>query len=199
MTFIVSSMFLQNILTYLTKTTVNSLLRLKSRSNDDFPGLIPTLIASIKTNKSDLNHVVSLFSLLSTVTLISKGSALLRVLSIDSLVVETIHEHLDAPHLHEITFELVRNAYTTDECETMATAKRNCDLINLALKSAMKYPRNAVLQANVCRLLVVLTSPSDGKAQRLVQGKRCRRILTLASENFPDGCREAVHVLLCNN
>lgn len=192
------SMFLQTIMTFLTETTVTSLLRMNSRNNDDFPGLIPTLVTSIKTNKNDLSHVMTLFRMLSTVALTSKGSTLLRSLDIDSLVIETIQEHFDTAYLHEMSFAIICAALIANGCGANAI-QSSSDLINIALKSAMKYPRNEVIQENVCRLLVTLTSEYDGEAQRLVKGKRSRRILTLASENFPDSCQDFVHTLLHNN
>ena len=94
-----------------------------------------------------------------------------------------------------MAFALLRNFLIVDGCETNAT-KRSSELINLALKSAMKYPRNKVLQENVCELLVVILSESDGEAHRLVRSKRCRQILTLASENFPESCHDVVQLLL---
>lgn len=189
------STFLQNMMPFIKETTINSLCTLNSRNNDTLPGLIPTIFSVIKASRSDSNHVVTSFRLLSAVARTSKGGALLRLLNVDSLVIDTIQEHFDTPHLHEMAFALLRNVLIVDGCETNAT-KRSSELINLALKSAMKYPRNKVLQENVCELLVVITSESDGEAQRLVQSKRCRRILTLASENFPESCHDVVQLLL---
>ena len=192
------SMFLQNMMGFLSETSINSILKLKFRSDDNLPGLIPTVLASIKTNRSDSNLVVTLFGLLLNVSRTSKGSAVLRASSIDSLMIDTIQEHFDTPQLHEMAFALLRNVLLVDECEMDATLKSS-DLISLALNSAMKYPCNGELQENVCRLLVVLTSQSNDEVRRLVQGKRCRRILTLASKNFPDSCQEVVRLLLSSN
>jgi len=191
------SMFLQNMMGYLSDTSINSILKLKFRSDDNIPGLVPTVLASIKTNRSDSNLVATLFGLLLNVSRTSKGSAVLRASSIDSLVIDTIQEHFDTPQLHEMAFALLRNILLVDECETNAT-ERSSDLIKLAFKSAMKYQCHGELQENVCRLLFVLTSQSNDEVRRLVRGKRCRQILTLASKNFPDSCQEVVCVLLRN-
>lgn len=190
-------MFLQIMMEFISSTTVNSMLKMKFRSNDGYPNLISTLLASIEMDMGDSHHVTVLLGLLSNLALTTQGGALLRVLNVEPLVINAIQEHVDAPHLHEVAYALLYNVLRVDEssCQTNTT-QRSSELVNRALNSAMKYPRNKILQENVCRLLVVLASQFGKKVRRIVQGKRGKRILILAKENFPETCRKYVRILL---
>jgi hypothetical protein len=182
----------------LSVTTIDSLLGLKFRNTEE--EFIPTLLSAMKKtsrNDSFQHFVVSVFGLLSKVSQIAKGSALLRNLSIRSLAMDTIQSYFDTPRIHEIAFTLLRNVLLFDKREN--DERQTNDLIELILKSATKYPREEALQENACRLLVALVSQSnDGcqEARRLIQSTRGRRILSKASKNFPESCQEVVCALL---
>ncbi len=77
--------------------------------------------------------------------------------------------------------------------------QRTLEAVRLGLRSMEKHPEEETLQINRCKPLSYLAS---GKlslcalAQSLIRSGSGATILTLAGENFRDGCRDYVDGLL---
>lgn len=184
----IHSMFLQNMMVVSPKTTAPAILRSK-RSDSEHFDILPTLLTSIQRNSNNnVDFVFSVFGLLLNVALDVKGRRYLQGLNADILAMNVIRRHPESPELHEVAFDLLQNTVNVEE----SNQEQILNLAELILLSMDKYPEEEMLQTNGCQLLGAVSQTQA--VQSLIRDSA--NILTLASVNFPGGCKDLVDAML---
>ena len=107
--------FLQNMMVVSPNTTITSILsspkRRRGNANDDdnYLGLLPTLLAAINTLPNNADLAFSIFGLLANVSLNEKGLATLRDQGVYTLASEVIRRHSMHEELCEVASVLLQN------------------------------------------------------------------------------------------